>query len=111
MCHGQMLGDALLKARRDHRTRCEFCRKPIRKGQEYREAVSRDSDGFNRWKAHLVCDAMAGEAFRANYDGCSHDPRGEALEILRYSGFSAFKARIREAVKGMRERLAGRTSR
>jgi hypothetical protein len=110
MCHGQMLGDALLKARRDHRIKCNFCKRPIMKGQEYRESVSKDGHEFMRWKAHLVCEAMSQEASNLNYDGCSWDPRVEALDVLHHVGFAAFKAKVRASMQRVREVFARRRS-
>jgi hypothetical protein len=111
MCHGQIVGSALVAAQRPYT--CGVCERPIPKGQEHVRHRIEDlgderKDGAPRtsvWRLHARC-AVRWDAFwaeQSHFDDCVVDPMGAIREEARGCGWRAW----RQAMRGAAERVLG----
>jgi len=104
MCHGQILGDALLKARKPHR--CSDCRRDIPAGRVYRRQrwIGERGDKPDTLKWCRRCYAMRMQEWTASHDGCSiGEPREYAHELAKEYGW-------REMLRDLRGHVASWTA-
>lgn len=102
MCHGQLLSESLLKARKLHH--CAVCRKDIQPGEVYYRQATVDGRDFGTWKAHEKCAALAWAARDGDYDACEVDPT-EAIAESAHSNWRWLRAEAKRHLAGLRQRL------
>lgn len=107
MCHGQIIGDALLRARKEHR--CSECGRPIRPGRIYRRyRWVEGRDDPNTVKLCERCQALLDRRLGEDGEACYY--LGEARRDLRENEgerggwWRELRAKLREAITRNRER-------
>lgn len=108
MCHGQVLGDALLRARKTHR--CSDCHLEIPAGRVYRRQrwIGERGDKPETLKWCRRCYALRRQESDASGDGCSLGlPREYGREIAKDIGWRAMLADLRQHVAGWTRKKRG----
>ena len=93
MCHGQIIGSAVQKARSERKP-CACCARPIRVGDEYvmHKVQEYEENTLGMWKLCKTCASW----WEEHYDGnCDLDMREAMVEDARSMGreFRALLAR------------------
>lgn len=101
MCHGQLLSQALVQARKNHQ--CDACGKHVEAGRKYVRTVAVVDGDFQSSKLCPRCQAMLEVYSKASdtYDVCFSlsDMRILVKDSLRGTGaWAKFKAAIRAAL-------------
>jgi len=103
MCHGQLLNDALRRARKEHR--CDECGSPIPEGREYNAMAIAFEGSVENVKMCLYCSAAAIELSEAGECYESGWTRDSLHDAARFGGWRALRARIRASMSRLRERF------
>jgi uncharacterized protein with PIN domain len=102
MCHGQIIDQAIRKARKEHR--CSYCGREIKPGEQYRRHVQVDGREMMTYKDCKEC-AVKGAVLWDEHgnDTCYMDTEEGLKETAQEMGWKAFRMKLR----AMRERLFG----
>lgn len=101
MCHGQMLSDAMPKARKAHR--CDVCDEPIAAGTVYYRQSGIQEGEMVGWKAHERCQALLWAA--DDDDGCIAGHPSELITEATRANWRWMRAEARRGVARLRERF------
>ena len=97
MCHGQMIGDALHRARKQHQ--CDSCGRAIAPGREYERV--RAVDGREAW-TYKMCRTCAALAVELHPQDC---PSEGLLSMLDGMSWAAMRRLIRKNWTAVRRAL------
>lgn len=101
MCHGQILSNAMRKARKEHH--CYDCSRMILPGQVYQYQVQVDGGSLETFKVCARCASRLAALDLDGDDACHVDFKEAAKEQARTTGWKAFLKELRAA----REKLFG----
>lgn len=96
MCHGQVISEAIHKARKRHQ--CHECGKGIRPGQRYYRQNQVGSEGFGSYVAHTRCVALEQDMRPpGHWDECTMavDARDAFREEAQYLGWKGLRRKMR----------------
>lgn len=96
MCHGQMISEAIHKAR--NRYQCHECGNWIRPGQRYYRQNQVGTDGYASYTAHTRCVALQRSMKRTGYyDECTMagDARDEFRDEAMHLGWKGLRKKMR----------------
>lgn len=79
MCHGQILSEAIRKARKQHS--CSECGRPINVGENYYNQTAVVDGDFQYSCTHTRCEAIAELVVDEGGDACTYS--GESRELLK----------------------------
>lgn len=94
MCHGQILSDAVRRARKEHR--CTVCDQPIAIGRKYRRAALIFEGGLHISKDHMRCAAKLSSMDQD--DVCYSEPNEIARDTARDVGWREYLKTLRAEV-------------
>lgn len=97
MCHGQIINEAIRRARKQHR--CDYCGKPIPIGKGYHIQVIARDGLLDTWRTHRVCEAIIKATDPYDFDGCMvGDPRDHAREVAKHMGWRSLLEKARKLI-------------
>lgn len=106
MCHGQLLDEAMRRARKAHR--CYECGGDIDAGERYYEQVYLENRGDRpeRTRYHIRCAGMLLEVAHET-DGCFAigDARETLAEKSKFDGWKAARKWVRECAEALKKRF------
>lgn len=98
MCHGQMISQKLVHARKGHK--CSICRRRIPPGTRYRRIMQKDGRDTDFFKCCLLCEAKMDVAHReGGADDYCFDVDEELSEIRQENGPAVVRGWIRESLR------------
>lgn len=103
MCHGQLLNDALRRARKEHH--CDECGSPIPKGREYNAQAIAFEGSIDNVKLCLYCSAASTEFSEAGECYTAGWTRDSLYDAARFDGWKSLRARLRASMSRIRERF------
>lgn len=103
MCHGQLLSEHLLKARKPHR--CNVCQQDIQTGEVYYRQAGAEEGELRMWKAHEKCAALNWAARDPDYDACEAGDPAECIAESARADWRLLRAEAKRYLASMRERL------
>lgn len=103
MCHGQLLNDALRRARKEHR--CDECGSAIREGREYNAMAIAFEGSIDNVKLCLYCSAASTEFSEAGECYTAGWTRDSLYDAARFDGWRSLRRRLRDAMGRVMDRL------
>jgi hypothetical protein len=110
MCHGQLLDNAIRKARKAHR--CTGCSREIKAGERYQRQAIAEDGSVRTWIGCEECSIETEAVYQLlnHDDACeTRDPRDALREEARGGGWRAVRAAMRKAKNKLFGTRGGKT--